>query len=259
MSSEYEERLLGLIADTQGLLDIGELRLGMLDAVNRAVPSDYVSLNDVGPDPATTVAVTRPQLSAAELGQFAELAHENPLVRRYTETRDGRAYRFSDVVTRRELHSLRIYREFYSPLGIEHQMAFTLPSQTDRILAVALSRRRRDFSDQERDLVDRARPFLIQAYQNAVAHQLARAGSSTDPAILLERLRAAGLTAREAEVVRLTALGASNRDVGAVLGITERTVAKHLERCFGKLGARNRSEASARVWAIAAEPADAVR
>lgn len=253
MSSEYEERLLGLIADTQGLLEIGELRLGMLDAVNRAVPSDYVSLNDVGPDPATTVALARPQVGANKLRVFAELAHENPLVRRYTETRDGRAYRFSDVVTRRELHRLRIYRDFYAPLGVEHQMAFTLPSQTDRILAVALSRRKRDFSDQERDLINRARPFLIQAYQNALAHQLARAGSSSDSTILLERLRATGLTAREAQVVRLIALGSSNRDVGSMLGITDRTVAKHLERCFGKLGARNRSEASARGWAIAAE------
>jgi DNA-binding CsgD family transcriptional regulator len=244
------DRLLGLIADTHGLLDIDELRRGLLEAICSAVPADYISLNDVSPDPAQTVAIVRPEMSAGAVRAFAELAHENPLVQRYLRTRDGRVYRFSDVVSRRQLHALRIYQEFYRPLGVEHQLAFTLPSSSGRILAIALCRCERDFSDDERDLLERARPFLIQAYRNALAHERARAGADADPTVILTRLRAAGLTAREAQVLRLSALGRSNRDAGAMLGISERTVAKHLQRCFAKLGARNRSEAAGFVWTL---------
>jgi DNA-binding CsgD family transcriptional regulator len=248
------DRLLELIADTHGLLDIEELRAGMLDAVVRAVPADYASLNDVSPDPERTVAIVAPELSPEAIRAFAELAHENPLVQRYQSTRDGRAYRFSDVVTPDDLHGRRIYREFYGPLGLEHQIAFTLPSRAERILAIALTRRETDFSDDERDLLNLARPFLIQSYQNAIAHGQALAAADADPARVIGDLRDLGLSLREAEVVRLVALGRSNRDVGATLGITERTVAKHLQHCFTKLGAANRSEAAGIVWTLASDP-----
>jgi hypothetical protein len=72
--------------------------------------------------------------------------------------------RLSDVASRDEFRALEIYRELYGPLGLEHQIAFTLPQGPPRLLGVALSRRDRDFSDAERDLLGRARPFLIQGY-----------------------------------------------------------------------------------------------
>jgi DNA-binding CsgD family transcriptional regulator len=246
-------QVLALVADVHGLLDLDELRHGLLDALNRALPSEYVSLNDVGPDAESFAVIMRPVMSAEWVQRFARLAHENPLLRRYVATQDGRAYRFSDVVSRDELHALAIYRDFYAPLGVEHQMAFTLPHASGRILGVALSRTRHDYSDAERDMVNLARPFLIQAYQNAIAHDLARTGRPDgDGAAVLAALREAGLTAREAEVARLVALGGSNRHAAASLGISHRTVGKHLEQAFRKLGASDRSTAAARVWDLAA-------
>ena len=67
-------------------------------------------------------------------------------------------------------HATALHREFYGPIGLEHQIAFVLEQAPDRVLAVALSRRHRDFTDAERELLDRARPFLIQAYRNAIEH-----------------------------------------------------------------------------------------
>jgi DNA-binding NarL/FixJ family response regulator len=54
-----------------------------------------------------------------------------------------------------------------------------------------------------------------------------------------------GLTEREAEVLRAVATGASNKAVAARLGISERTVERHLSNVFGKLGVRSRTEAAA--------------
>jgi hypothetical protein len=57
---------------------------------------------------------------------------------------DGRAYRFSDVISAADYHDLDPCKEVYGPMGVEHQMAFTLPATPGRVLAVALSRREAD-------------------------------------------------------------------------------------------------------------------
>ncbi|HWX96402.1 MAG TPA: LuxR C-terminal-related transcriptional regulator [Solirubrobacteraceae bacterium] len=243
-------RLLDLIGDVFGMLDLDELRHGLLAGLHRVLPSDYVSLNDVGPSPEEIVAIMQPD--APELvSRWAQFAHENPLLRRYLRTLDGRAYRFSDVISREELHGLALYDEVYAPLGVEYQMAFSLPASADRVLAIALSRRDRDYSDDERDFVNRARPFLIQAYLNAIAFQSLRSPGARSPTPLVERLVAEGLTSREAQVMRLVALGRSNSHVGSELGISARTVGKHLEHGFRKLRVGDRSTAARLVWRLA--------
>lgn len=256
-----QDVLLELIGDVHALLDLTEFRRGLIVALRRAVPADWVSLNDIGPDPRDTVVVIEPSFPAQAHSVFARLAHENPLIDRYQRTGDGRPYRFSDVVTPRALRALALYREFYGPLGLEHQIAFTLPSGPGRLLGVALSRRRDDFSLSEQRLLSRARPFLIQAYRNSVVHsqlaadlarrrppaaQVAALGSS------LPALRELGLTPREAEIIQGTALGKANAALAAELDISERTVQKHLERCYRKLEVSGRSQAAGVVWSLAA-------
>lgn len=54
------------------------------------------------------------------------------------------------------------------------------------------------------------------------------------------------LTAREAEVLLWISRGKSNRDMSEILGISPRTVNKHLEQIFLKLGVANRASAAAK-------------
>lgn len=53
------------------------------------------------------------------------------------------------------------------------------------------------------------------------------------------------LTLREAEVLIWTARGKSNRDIGEILKMSPRTVNKHLEQIYPKLGVENRTSAAA--------------
>jgi DNA-binding response OmpR family regulator len=60
-----------------------------------------------------------------------------------------------------------------------------------------------------------------------------------------ERLRQHfALTAREADVLLWIAKGKSNRDIGEILGLSSRTVNKHLEQIYVKLGVENRASAA---------------
>ena len=55
------------------------------------------------------------------------------------------------------------------------------------------------------------------------------------------------LTAREAEVLYWVAQGKTNRDIGEILGTSPKTVTKHLEHVFEKLGVETRTAAASRV------------
>jgi DNA-binding NarL/FixJ family response regulator len=59
------------------------------------------------------------------------------------------------------------------------------------------------------------------------------------------------LTNREGEVLLWIARGKSTRDIGEILNISPRTVNKHLEQIYPKLGVENRTAAAARATRVA--------
>ncbi len=241
--------MLSLVGELIGLLELDELSRGLIETLRQAVPSDWTALNEVPADLPRTISMSDPPLPASMHRVFARYAPENPIAGYFLRTRDGRATRISDLVTRSEFHRLDVYRHVYRHLDVEYQVAFTLPSNADRILGASLSRSRRDFTARERDLLNLARPYLIQIYRNALSHSRLAAGDS--PELPLRALEALGLTHRQAQVLRLVVAGRSAPEAGELLGIAPRTVHKHLERSYRVLGVAGRAEASRRVWADA--------
>jgi HD-GYP domain-containing protein (c-di-GMP phosphodiesterase class II) len=71
----------------------------------------------------------------------------------------------------------------------------------------------------------------------AVLHAAGHASHKSVP-------RPDGLTAREVEVLRLVAQGASNREIAAKLVISEKTARNHVEHTYAKIGVSNRIGAS---------------
>lgn len=82
------------------------------------------------------------------------------------------------------------------------------------------------------------------ARQALVSMQL---GSTSDwpSAPDTSRLDEAALTPRETEVLSWLAKGKTNRDIADILGMSHRTVNKHLEHIFEKLGVETRAAAAA--------------
>jgi DNA-binding NarL/FixJ family response regulator len=73
----------------------------------------------------------------------------------------------------------------------------------------------------------------------AVAAVLDAAGLAAPPAPL-----PAGLSEREAEVLALVARGLTNKEVGAALGLSPRTVQQHTLRIYKKIGVSTRAAAT---------------
>ncbi len=68
------------------------------------------------------------------------------------------------------------------------------------------------------------------------------AGSANPGALLAQEL---AVSDREGEVLAWLARGKSNRDIAEILGLSPRTVTKHVEQIFAKLGVENRTSAAA--------------
>lgn len=63
------------------------------------------------------------------------------------------------------------------------------------------------------------------------------------------------LTEREVQVLRWVACGKTNRDIGDILGLSPRTVNKHLEHVYVKLGVETRTAAASVALAAMSERA----
>jgi DNA-binding response OmpR family regulator/DNA-binding CsgD family transcriptional regulator len=73
--------------------------------------------------------------------------------------------------------------------------------------------------------------------------RLTEVSTEGDERVLQQTL---SLTSRESEVLLWISRGKSNREIGEILTISPRTVNKHLEQIFVKLGVENRASAAAR-------------
>ena len=89
--------------------------------------------------------------------------------------------------------------------------------------------------------------YLSCVQPNEYLFRLTEGDSDTDNEFLRQNL---ALTQREAEVLSWIARGKSNRDISDILGISPRTVNKHLEQIFTKLGVENRASAAAQATRI---------
>jgi DNA-binding response OmpR family regulator/DNA-binding CsgD family transcriptional regulator len=84
--------------------------------------------------------------------------------------------------------------------------------------------------------------YMGRSGPNEFLLRLAKDSSPDLPAKFSSEL---GLTTREGEVLSWLSKGKTNRDIAQILGLSPRTVDKHLEQIYAKLGVENRTAAAA--------------
>ncbi|WP_454701178.1 response regulator [Agrobacterium burrii] len=95
-------------------------------------------------------------------------------------------------------------------------------------------------------ITEAGRPALQLSFLGAMGpdeylFRLTAANEKSDDHLLKDHF---ALTTRESEVLLWIAKGKSNRDIGEILGLSARTVNKHLEQIYVKLGVENRASAA---------------
>ena len=175
--STDEERLRRAVEEIRGHGDADSFRAGAVAAARRLVDGEIASYNEIPLVAGDHVVVADPAETLVHgdvVEMFEAYARQNPMVAHYEHTRDPSALRFSDLISQRELRRLDLYAHVYRPLQIEHQIAMAFPAD-DRVIGLTMSRSAIDFTDDERDLFERARPLLVAAYRDLVAREQLRA------------------------------------------------------------------------------------
>jgi DNA-binding NarL/FixJ family response regulator len=128
-----------------------------------------------------------------------------------------------------------------------------LKSALDCVGAIAeatVSRYGPGFSDRDKQCVQAIRRHLENLY--VLDQQLAAARAAWGaPAAGRRAGEAAVLTCRERQVLQWLGNGKSDRDIALILAISPRTVHKHLQRIYEKLGVECRTAAVVRAMAMA--------
>lgn len=210
----------------------------VLAALRRLIPADIVSYGEFDRDAAGWRSGIRwqgvppggdvtPGICEAHL----RFTHQKP--HQPWAPAAGRAVRWSDLLSRRRLHSLDVYVEVGRPLNAEYQLELWLLTPNGVAGGFAFDRCERDFSERDLRVLDVLRPHLVQLWRNA--------GRRTPPA-------AGPLTSREREILAWVARGKTNREIAAVLYLAPGTVRKHLDNVYAKLGVGNRAGAVARAF-----------
>jgi DNA-binding CsgD family transcriptional regulator len=164
------------------------------------------------------------------LEPFAAHIHEHPCYTPQAEQDVVMPLKISDFMTRRQLHRLGLYQEVYKHLHTEYQMVMSLKPCSGDMVALVLSNSHRDYTERDRVVLALLQPAIQRAY-----------------ATMRQRRLLASLSTREAEVLSWVAEAKTNKEIALILGISPRTVQKHLESIFSKIGVETRTAAA--LWA----------
>jgi DNA-binding CsgD family transcriptional regulator len=247
VSLETLQRAVSLV-DSLAELDAPEgFAAIVLPGLAGLVGCDVLTYNEIGPAPGQTSYADYPSgaLDPATQAVFGAHVHEHPLVNHYRATGGGEPLMISDFLSLDRFHRLGLYAEFFRGISVEHQIAISLPGPDEQVIGVALSRGDRDFSDQDRALLSVLRAPLTAALLRARSRQ--QASQALGAADCGDQAGPASLTAREIVILRLVAAGRTNRAIAHELQLSPRTVAKHLEHVYRKLGVSSRAAAVARM------------
>jgi len=222
-ADDYPARVISVIS---GLISVGSCSYNHLDGPRALAyeiePWDVVSFPDAD-------------------ALFRHHLPEHPVLAHFAATGDGGACRVSDVVSDRQFRSLGLYREFYRHAETDYQMSFFTSLPGGGEIALALNRLGRDFSAEEREVLELLRPHVAQSA--ALAAVLGNplpgspGGAGESPA----------LTPRQLRILQFVADGYQDRGIARALGISVRTVHAHLQHVYRALEVSSRTEALARI------------
>jgi DNA-binding CsgD family transcriptional regulator len=237
--------VLDFVRQVHAVGDIDTFPRRAIAGIGALIPSDILTYNEIDTRLRHAYMVEHPAgvISLSQVKTFERLAGQHPLIRHYALTRETQPRKISDFLSLSEFRRLDLYQEFFRHLGVNYQIAVTIPSWNSVVIGIALNRTQRDFSERDRAVLDVIRPHLAQSYRNAMERAALRERTEAAEGALWSVPAAClgSLTRREQEVLVLVADGKTKMQIAARLSLSPRTVQKHLEHIYDKVGVRTRT------------------
>lgn len=344
LSGRDFDALWTLVHELHGVLDPEALVQFVLAQLPALIPSEITTFDEMCPSKGASRHWVSPD-TAVPLGLmpvWEHVMHAHPVLNHMLRTGDTTARKISDLSSHTAFRESLFYNEWYRRIGVEHALNTSVATSVPQGIVVGLGfhRRRTDFTERDRTMLNLLRPHLVQAYQNSlvvggltsfIEHRhgcavvLGRDGrvlAATAPAreVLAEYFPAGGppgrlprpldgwiqvelkafgskdrlpapharfqvdrpdrrlvaqllessagsalqlteerhsiprevliewrLTDREAEVLGWLVEGKTNNEIATILTVRARTVDKHCEHVYQKLGVENRTAAVRKV------------
>jgi DNA-binding CsgD family transcriptional regulator len=188
--------------------------------------------------PGRVIGYPEPLLTEELALALEEHARDFPLTCHTRPGGDGRPIRRSDLQSMRSFRASGMYADVARKIGTDEMLAMALKPGRLHV-CVSLNRVGRDFTPAAVDVLTQLSPLLSRRVARLVALDL---GTPAE----LQRL-----TPRERQVLRLVAEGLTDCAIGHRLDCSPRTVDKHLEHIYRRLGVSSRAAAIATARVIA--------
>lgn len=232
--------------------DVDSFARAVVLALNGYVASELTTLSvcDLFTGHRQVVGLPGVRLGADEIECFDRHFFEHPLVRHHGIDGGLLTRRISDLVSRHDFQRSALYGDYYRRIGLEHAIAVPLFRDHRTLVSVVLNRRGLDFDERDRERLELLRPHLAFLYRHACKAVVTPLPSVPERVPVPPDVSPPGLTLREGEVMHWLACGKTDTDIAALLSISPRTVQKHLEHVYVKLGVETRTAAVMRALAI---------
>jgi DNA-binding CsgD family transcriptional regulator len=195
------------------------------------------------PTEGRSVVAGVPTISPAEYRYLVKYSPHHPRFRP-DKLISTTPFRLSDEIRLSEFWNTEVWWYTHGIRGGRYPAGFSLGVHGGQAGMVGLHRADRDFSTDEIEYLDLLQEPLQSALRfRATLDRAVRRLSVLERADTVEECRS---TPRERDVLALVATGRTNAVIGSLLGITERTVRKHLTNVYAKLEVPGRT--SAAVW-----------
>ncbi len=170
----------------------------LLGIVARLIPVEVVTYDELVEGEGVRLRqFPEAPLVAPILPIFSACLHTHPIMPAFYEHRAEPA-KSSDYATLTQFRDTAVYHEVYRGFAVDHQMNLFPQGKEFQNVTVTLNRGRRDFSEEEREILRQLAPHVVQAYRNAFALEESEARR--------DLVRRAGATLQQ-EAVFLNALG----------------------------------------------------
>lgn len=226
--------------------ELESFRTAFFPIVLAAIPAEHCTWMEVGFDDSdlkdvrkvVTLWESSPRLTPKLQRALVSHIEDHPFTTHARATGQWGPFRLSDFWTPKQLRASAVWRDAYQHLNVGRLLA-GCAFRANRMVTLNFARplAARDFSERDRRVLELLLPHFVQALQSAERHTAVRTKDARPLPML-------GFTPRESEVAVWLARGRTNPEIASILGMSRRTVEKHVENILAKLAAGNRTEAA---------------